>query len=117
MKKLVDVLMGTIEKAEKYFITAGLIIISLLVFVQVVLRYVFNTGILGSDEMARFIFVFITWIGASLSVKEGEHIKITILSDLLWTEIWENCTSKRPMKSVWKCCRSRIPDLVSLQIM
>lgn len=83
MKKIIVATLAVVEKAEKYFITAGLIFISLLVFLQVVLRYVFNTGILGSDEVARFLFVFITWIGASLSVKEKEHINITILSDLL----------------------------------
>lgn len=82
MKKHLELLIRKSEKLEEYFIVSGLIIISLLVFMQVILRYVFHTGIFGSDEIARFIFIFITWIGASIGVKEGEHINISLFTDI-----------------------------------
>lgn len=82
MKKIIHLLMMIVEKVEEYFIVWGLVAITILVFLQVVLRYVFHTGIFGTDEMSRFIFVFITWIGASIGIKEKEHIDISLLTDI-----------------------------------
>ena len=36
-----------------------------------------------SEELGKFLFVWITWLGISLGERKGEHIKITMLTDRL----------------------------------
>ena len=43
------------------------------VFLQVVLRYVFRTGIEGLDEAPRYLFVWLVMIGAAAAMHRGEH--------------------------------------------
>jgi TRAP-type C4-dicarboxylate transport system permease small subunit len=45
-----------------------------LVFGNVVLRYVFNSGISISEELSRMLFVWMTFIGAIVAVAEGAHL-------------------------------------------
>lgn len=51
------------------------------IFLQVIMRYVFNDSLFWSEELGRFLFEWLTWIGISLGAKKGEHIKITMLLD------------------------------------
>jgi TRAP-type C4-dicarboxylate transport system permease small subunit len=43
------------------------------VFLQVVLRYVFSTGIEGLDEVPRYLFVWLVMIGGAAAMHRGEH--------------------------------------------
>lgn len=43
------------------------------VFLQVVLRYGFNTGLEGLDEVPRYLFVWVVMIGAAAAMQRGEH--------------------------------------------
>lgn len=51
------------------------------IFLQVIMRYGFNNSLAWSEEVGRFIFEWLTWIGMSLGARRGEHIKITLLTD------------------------------------
>ncbi len=44
------------------------------VFINVVLRYGFGTGMPGSEELARLLFVWMVFIGATLAYPAGEHM-------------------------------------------
>lgn len=45
-----------------------------MVFGNVVLRYVFNSGITVSEELSRFCFVWLTFIGGVVAMREGTHL-------------------------------------------
>jgi TRAP-type C4-dicarboxylate transport system permease small subunit len=45
-----------------------------LVFGNVVLRYVFNSGITVSEELSRWLFVWMTFLGAIVALKEHGHL-------------------------------------------
>jgi TRAP-type transport system small permease protein len=45
-----------------------------LVFGNVVLRYVFNSGITVSEEVSRWLFVWLTFLGAIVALKEHGHL-------------------------------------------
>ena len=45
-----------------------------LVFANVVLRYAFNTGITVSEELGRWLFVWLTFLGAIIAMKEHGHL-------------------------------------------
>lgn len=51
-------------------------VMTLVVFVNVILRYAFNSGITFSEELSRMCFVWLTFMGAILAMKEGAHIRV-----------------------------------------
>jgi len=50
-----------------------------MVFGNVVLRYAFNSGITVSEELSRWAFVWMTFLGAIIAVKEGGHLGTDML--------------------------------------
>lgn len=67
---------------ERTFIVIALILMSLVVFLQVVLRYVFDAGIPWAEELARYLMVWAGFLGGSLATRERRHISIDILPRL-----------------------------------
>ncbi len=51
----------------------------LMVFGNVVLRYAFNSGLVFSEELSRWAFVWMTFLGAIIAVKEGGHLGTDML--------------------------------------
>ncbi|HDL5181954.1 TPA: TRAP transporter small permease [Mannheimia haemolytica] len=56
---------------------------SILVFVNVVLRYGFNSSISVTEEVSRYMFVWLAFLGAVLAFSENQHVKVTMLTDKL----------------------------------
>jgi len=54
-----------------------------LVFGNVVLRYGFNSGIAISEEVSRYLFIWLTFIGAVIAVHERAHLGVDTLPKLL----------------------------------
>jgi TRAP-type C4-dicarboxylate transport system permease small subunit len=50
-----------------------------MVFGNVVLRYGFNSGISISDEMSRYCFIWLTYIGAMVAMREKGHLGVDTL--------------------------------------
>jgi len=57
-----------------FFIFLGLI----LIFLEVILRYVFNFGFRWIEEITTFSFVYVAFLGASIVLKEEAHMRIDI---------------------------------------
>jgi len=55
-------------------IALALAIMVVLVFGNVVLRYAFNSGITMSEEVSRWLFVWVTFLGAVVAVRERAHL-------------------------------------------
>lgn len=51
-------------------------VMTIVVFVNVILRYAFNSGITFSEELSRLCFVWLTFLGAILAMKENAHIRV-----------------------------------------
>src|SRR5689334_4879023 len=58
-------------------------VMALAVFVNVVLRYRFGSGIAASEELSRLLFVWMVFIGATAAYPTGEHMAFTSLVALL----------------------------------
>lgn len=56
-----------------------LAVMALAVFVNVVLRYGFGSGIAASEELSRLLFVWMVFIGATAAYPLGEHMAFTSL--------------------------------------
>lgn len=55
----------------------------LMVLGNVILRYGFNSGITASEELSRFLFVWLTFLGAVLGLREGAHLGVDTLVRLM----------------------------------
>lgn len=53
------------------------------VFINVVLRYGFSRPIDASDEICRYLLVFVTCIGLAYALKAGAHVCTTIVTGRL----------------------------------
>lgn len=63
----------------KGVIAAFLAIMVVLVFGNVVLRYAFNSGITVSEELSRWLMVWLTFLGAIVALREHSHLGVDTL--------------------------------------
>jgi TRAP-type transport system small permease protein len=70
----------------RFFMAACLMAMVILVFGNVVLRYGFNSGITVSEELGRWLFVWLTFIGAVVAMRDRAHLGMdSVVSRLpLW---------------------------------
>jgi TRAP-type C4-dicarboxylate transport system permease small subunit len=68
---------------EEYLLLPSFVFNVLLIFFQVIMRYVFKNSLSWSEELARYIFVWQLWLGVSYATKNASHIRITVLVALL----------------------------------
>ena len=72
-----------IDLFEKYTITVAFAVATLLLFANVVLRYIFDTGLTWVLETVQYLFAWVVLIGAAHGVKVGIHLGIDILVEKL----------------------------------
>jgi len=70
MNRILDLFCRGIE----VLIAIALLIMVVLVFGNVVLRYGFNSGITVSEEVSRWLFVWLTFLGAIVAMREHAHL-------------------------------------------
>lgn len=79
--------MKTLEKYVLHLfntlIVLFLAVMLILVFGNVVLRYGFNSGITISEEVSRILFVWLTFLGAVVAMKEHAHLGVDSLTKRL----------------------------------
>ncbi|MDU8925081.1 TRAP transporter small permease [Pasteurellaceae bacterium LIM206] len=62
---------------------AMLAVMACLVFLNVVLRYAFNTSFTMTEELSRYLFVWVTFLAAVLAFNENGHVNVSVLVDKL----------------------------------
>lgn len=67
-----------------------------LLIIQVFLRYVLRTSIPFSEELARYLMIWVVFLAAGLALKEDAHINIRVLVDRLRgrTRLWLNLVAQ-----------------------
>lgn len=70
---------GPFQRLSHFLMAACLGVMALAVFVNVVLRYGFGSGIAASEELSRLLFVWMVFIGATAAYPAGEHMAFTSL--------------------------------------
>ncbi|MED4206528.1 TRAP transporter small permease [Neobacillus mesonae] len=64
-------------------ISLSLASMSIMVFGNVILRYIFNSGITWSEEMSRFLFVWMVFLGAIACLKDNMHLGVDLVVNAL----------------------------------
>jgi TRAP-type transport system small permease protein len=66
-------------KALEFLVVLAMVAMVAMVFGNVVLRYAFNSGIQVSEEMSRYCFIWLTYIGAMIAMREKGHLGVDTL--------------------------------------
>ncbi|MCI6259704.1 TRAP transporter small permease [Pyramidobacter sp. SM-530-WT-4B] len=69
------------NKIEENLLYLSLICTVTVIFIQVVMRYVFSNSLSWSEELARYVFIWQTWLGASYATRMHRHLRIEVLSE------------------------------------
>lgn len=67
------------DNLEKWLVTAFLATMSVIVFIQVVMRYAFGSSLSWSEELARYLAIWLIYIGVSYAAKECRHVSVTMI--------------------------------------
>ncbi|MEZ5604230.1 MAG: TRAP transporter small permease [Burkholderiaceae bacterium] len=69
--------------ANRWAIIAMMGTMALLVFANVVSRYLFNHSLVWVEELTQYQMIWIAWLGAGLALREGRHVAVDLLEDAL----------------------------------
>lgn len=71
------------DHVEEYLIVLLLALMSIIIFVQVIARYVLKSSLPWSEELARYLFVWLAYAAISYGVKLNAHIRVDVVVTLL----------------------------------
>lgn len=68
---------------EEYLVVVLLFVMTVVVFWQVICRFVLKASLPWSEELSRYILVWASFLGASIGVKRGAHIGVEAFTMIL----------------------------------
>ncbi|TYP55450.1 TRAP transporter small permease [Thermosediminibacter litoriperuensis] len=68
---------------EEYLVVILLFVMTVVVFWQVICRFVLKASLPWSEEISRYILVWASFLGASIGVKRGAHIGVEAFTMIL----------------------------------
>ena len=81
--KLKTILRAIDENGERYLLLPLYTLIVSTIFIEVVRRSVLSYSSVWTEEIARYAFIYIAYIGASAAIKERAHIRIDVILNVL----------------------------------
>lgn len=79
--ELLDILNTRLNRIVCGFLTAVFTVMVVVVFAQVIFRYSLEQPLSWSEEVARYMFIWATFLGASVAFYENTHINVTYFTD------------------------------------
>ncbi|MBI5579561.1 MAG: TRAP transporter small permease [Deltaproteobacteria bacterium] len=98
-------------KCQSNVLILMFLILLALMLIQVIYRYFLELPLPWSEEIARYVFVIVTYLGASIAVSENSHIEINV-RDLLLGKIVKD---QKP-REYWNLILSVLAEAVTLTI-
>lgn len=79
------------ERLVEWLMALALAIMVILIFGNVVLRYVFNSGWAWAEELSRLMFVWLIFLGAILALRRHAHLGVELLQARLPRPVRRTC--------------------------
>ena len=79
-------LLKKFNKFEEMVLVSSLVLNVMIVFMQVIMRYFFNTSITWSEELSRYIFIWQVWLGSSIAFVDNQHIRVDLIFSIFKSE-------------------------------
>ena len=73
--------------AMEMMMSISMVVMIVLLFINVVLRYGFDSGILASAEISRFLFVWTIMFGAVICMRDDAHLDLRVVEPHLHGKI------------------------------
>ena len=67
------------DELEAKVLVGSLVFTVAIIFLQIVMRSVFNSSLSWSEELARYIFIWQIWLGMSIGLRENKHIRVELI--------------------------------------
>jgi TRAP-type C4-dicarboxylate transport system permease small subunit len=83
MSSLIAGFQRVVDAVIRWMIIGLMFVMTVVVFTQIFFRYVFNVPLGWSEELARFSFVWVSFLGASALMRVREHINVTVFIDFM----------------------------------
>ncbi len=80
MKKFFLFIWNGVVRLQRWFLITAGCMITVLVFIEVMLRYVFESPLFGIEELIVFIAMWLYFIGAALGAHDRTHIKADVIN-------------------------------------
>ena len=71
------------QNAERWLLLTSYVMLVATMAVEVLRREVFSYSSIWGEEIVRYSFIYLAWIGAAAAVKERAHIRIDVLMHYL----------------------------------
>ncbi len=71
------------DNAERWMLLGFYGMIVATIVVEVVRRFVLSYSSIWGEEIARYAFIYLAWVGASIAVKDRAHIRIDVIMHYL----------------------------------
>lgn len=82
-KKLTSKLYSVTKNIEKTILIISIMSITMIIFTNTALRFTVGISITWAEEVSRYIMVWLVFVGASVCLRDGEHVNIDIFLDLI----------------------------------
>jgi TRAP-type C4-dicarboxylate transport system permease small subunit len=79
LARLAGALGRSSTKAVKIILIAMVVVMTVLVIMQVLLRYLFSSAFSWTEEIARYLMIWVSFLGAGLALQQGLHIGVEAL--------------------------------------
>ncbi|MEO0767330.1 MAG: TRAP transporter small permease [Pseudomonadota bacterium] len=76
---MANILSSLDKNAERWALLVFYVMLVGTMFIEVVRREVFSYSSIWGEEIVRYSFIYLAWIGAAAAVKERGHIRIDVL--------------------------------------
>ncbi len=83
--KVLSIILGPTNKLMRYLAFAMFSTMVFCVFAQVFFRYVLRMPAPWTEELARFTFIWATFLGAGIAFAEGGHLRVNFLLNMCKT--------------------------------
>lgn len=72
-----------LNKIQDWIVIIGLGIMTIITVYAVFNRFIFKQAITWSDEATRYLFIWVSLIGASIGVEQGSHANVSVFVDMI----------------------------------
>lgn len=76
-------IMDKIEKGLLFFLSTAFAVMTVSIFYQILLRYIFKSANVWSEELTRYLFIWLTMVGSAVAYRKGRHMGVDYFVGLM----------------------------------
>ena len=71
------------EHLEESLVVLMMAVMSIIIGLQIFMRYVMGASLSWSEELSRYLFIWATYLGVAYGVRKDAHIRVSMVTDLM----------------------------------